>query len=308
MEIRQLRYFACTFESGSITRAAAELSIVQSALSLQLNQLEKELGVRLLVRSSRGIVPTAAGQVFYQYVRAILRQLEQARTATRQNIHPLPLVGAVTIGLAPTTASAIALELLRSFRTKHPGVVLHIIEDTAHNLENMLLARKVDLAILFSSKLPDNIESIELTREHMYLVEKKRGSIKFNGRITLEKAMARPLILPSRLSGRRRLIDAAILKHKIHPDIVAEVDSFHTVLSAVADGMAASIQPWSAVMHVKNGLMLTEISAPEVDRPNYLCSMVSDLLSPVISMARELVMEEVMQLVSSDGWKASKPK
>ena len=67
MEIRQLIYFTRIFETGSMTRAATDLSIVQSALSCQLGHLEKELNVRLLVRSSKGIVPTAAGQAFYQF-------------------------------------------------------------------------------------------------------------------------------------------------------------------------------------------------------------------------------------------------
>ena len=92
MEIRQLRYFARTFEMGNITRAAAALSIVQPALSQQLVRLENDLGVRLLVRSSKGIVPTEAGRVFYQYVRAVLRQLDHARSAVQLKTRPLPLV------------------------------------------------------------------------------------------------------------------------------------------------------------------------------------------------------------------------
>jgi LysR family tcuABC transcriptional regulator len=64
MELRQLRYFVRIVELGSMSRAALDLDLVQSALSQQISRLEGELATRLLQRSSKGVVPTEAGLAF----------------------------------------------------------------------------------------------------------------------------------------------------------------------------------------------------------------------------------------------------
>lgn len=80
------------------------------------------------------------------------------------------------------------------------------------------------------------------------------------------------------------------------------------MLGAVADGMAACIQPWSAVARSREGLSISQITDLDLIRPNLLCSVPSELLSPVVSMARELVREEVGHLVKRDGWRSVKGK
>lgn len=66
MELRQLRYFIRIVELGSMSRAAIELDMVQSALSQQISRLEGELGTRLLKRNPRGVEPTEAGTAFFR--------------------------------------------------------------------------------------------------------------------------------------------------------------------------------------------------------------------------------------------------
>ncbi len=304
MEIRQLRYFARTFEMGNITRAAAALSIVQPALSQQLLRLENELGVRLLVRSSKGIVPTEAGRVFYQYVRSVLRQLEHARSAVqlKSSSSPMPLVGAVTMGLAPTTASAIGFNLLQVFRDKHPGVVLNIVEAFAGDLEKMLLSRKLDLAILFSPKLPRDIERTHMVDERIYLILKKKRGTRVPPQVSLREAATHPLVLPTRLHGFRQTLDNAMAQQRLRPNIVAEVDSVSVLMECVAHGLAGTIQPWSAVHRIAGEVSHAEIIDRDLFRPNFLCSLSSELLSPVASVARDLIRDETLKLVAGDGW------
>jgi len=302
MEIRQLRYFARTFETGNITRAAAALSIVQPALSQQLARLESELGVKLLVRSSKGIVPTEAGRVLYQYVRSVLRQLEHARSAVQLKSKPLPLVGAVSIGFAPTTASALGYSVLRLFRSEHPGIVLNIVESFAGDLEKMLLSRKLDLAILFNPRLPRDIERIPLADERIYLIGRKKKGAATPQRISLQKAATRPLILPTRVHGFRQTLDAALSQQKLRPNIIAEVDSVNVLMEAVAHGVAETIQPWSAVHRLADQVCYSEITDRELFRPNYLCSISTELMSPVASVARDVIRDEVRKLMAETGW------
>jgi DNA-binding transcriptional LysR family regulator len=80
LELRQLRYFVKIVEEGSMSRAALELCVAQSALSLQIATLETRLRQKLLMHRSTGVEPTAAGKALYRHAVAILRQVERLLT------------------------------------------------------------------------------------------------------------------------------------------------------------------------------------------------------------------------------------
>src|SRR5690349_20227562 len=82
-EIRQLRYFVAVAERGSVSAAAVDLHLSQSALSETLRKLEVELGVELLSRGSRGVTLTAAGEALLEPARAAIAAFETALDAAR---------------------------------------------------------------------------------------------------------------------------------------------------------------------------------------------------------------------------------
>ena len=84
MELRQLRYFVRVVELGSMTQAANDLSLVQSALSQQITRLESELSTRLLQRTPQGVVPTEAGLAFFREAQLTLRHADQAVRAAQE--------------------------------------------------------------------------------------------------------------------------------------------------------------------------------------------------------------------------------
>ena len=86
MELRQLRYFVRVLELGSISRAALDLALVQSALSQQISRLEGELSTRLLQRTSKGVVATEAGMAFFREAQLTLRHADQAVRADRKSV------------------------------------------------------------------------------------------------------------------------------------------------------------------------------------------------------------------------------
>jgi LysR family tcuABC transcriptional regulator len=103
MELRQLRYFVRVVELGSMSRAAVDLDVVQSAVSQQIARLEGELATRLLQRGSNGVTATEAGLAFFQQAQLALRHADEAGRAAQQS----RLSGRVSVGLAPTTASVL---------------------------------------------------------------------------------------------------------------------------------------------------------------------------------------------------------
>ena len=114
MELRQLRAFVKVVEVGSISRAALDLNVVQSALSQQITKLESELSTRLLQRSPQGVTPTEAGVAFFREAQLTLRHAEQAVRVAQDS----RLSGTVSVGLAPTTAAVLGMPLMRALRER----------------------------------------------------------------------------------------------------------------------------------------------------------------------------------------------
>ena len=114
MDLRQLRYFVGIVQAGSLSRAADQLHVAQSAISHHLASLESELGRQLVTRGPKGILLTEAGGVLYRHAEAILRQVEFAKqdALSVQNVPS----GRVSIGFPVALASLLGYELLVRIR------------------------------------------------------------------------------------------------------------------------------------------------------------------------------------------------
>lgn len=168
MELRHLRYFVAVAEELHFGRAAARLGIAQPPLSMQIRDLETEVGVRLLARTSRRVELTAAGRVFLIGARNILAQLESVISDT-QRAHRGE-TGQLRMGFVSSAAYEVLPSLLRTFRGSYPDVVLRL--HTATTLEQVaaLRDRRFDLGLL---RLPVDDEGLAwrvITEEQLVAV------------------------------------------------------------------------------------------------------------------------------------------
>src|SRR5258706_4260991 len=170
VNLRRLKYFVKIVDLGSLTQASEVLHIAQPALSQQLATLEGEFQQQLLVRTKRGVTPTEAGKVLYRHAQVILRQFEQARADVKTSGRVLS--GQVSVGLAPgTAASALALPLLRTVRARHPDVVLHLNENFGATLTELVLAGRMDMAVLYGGNgVVSGLAFEPLLTEELFLV------------------------------------------------------------------------------------------------------------------------------------------
>lgn len=313
MELRQLRYFVRVVELGSMSRAALDLDVVQSALSQQIGRLEGELATRLLQRTPRGVAPTEAGAAFYREAQLTLRHAEQAVRSARE----ARLSGTVSVGLAPTTAGALGLPLMQAMRERYPDVRLHMVESMSGHLAAMLQARQLDLAVLFDMRLYVGAEAPAAQRwqvqplleEDLFLI---RSAARVRRRAPTELALAElgdePLILPTGPHGLRSTLDTAFAEARVTPRVVLEVDSLAMLMAAVDAGLGATLQPWAAVRRFPDAVQrfhLARIVSPTVRRANLLCSLAEDELSPVALATRVLLAECARRLVTDGTWRGA---
>ena len=197
MEMRQLKYFLAVANSGSLSRAALEVFVAQSALSKQIAELEDELGVKLLSRSRTGVSVTEAGQIFYSYAQAILKQLSDVKSAVLSS--PLSIVGSVVLGLPQSVSAALALPLFRAAREKLPGVSLHLNEELTGNMVDQLRQGRVDLAIFSPITTYADVMFTAFVEEEFYLLrgDETSGDYPQSGDMDLARVARHALIMPA---------------------------------------------------------------------------------------------------------------
>jgi LysR family tcuABC transcriptional regulator len=325
MELRQLRYFVRVVEIGSISRAALDLNLVQSALSQQISRLESELSTRLLQRTAQGAVPTEAGLAFFCEAQLTLRHAEQAMRAAQQS----RLTGTVSVGLAPTTAAVLGLPLMLAMRERYPDVRLHMVESLSGHLSAMLNARQLDLAVLFDAPLRTDQSlqtarrwsQLPLLQEDLFLISsasrfalpqtkpgaKPSAKPKAKAAATVEiSALAKlPLIIPTGPHGLRNTLDTAFARAKIRPNVVLEIDSLTMLMEAVDAGLGATLQPWAATGRFTDAadrFAMARIRDAQMKRQNVLCSLSDDELSPAGLAARVVLCDCVRALVQDGKW------
>lgn len=301
MELRQLRYFARVVELGSMSRAALELGVVQSALSQQISRLESELSTRLLQRSAKGVTPTEAGLAFFREAQLALRHADEARRAAQQS----RLSGSVSVGLAPTTASVLGLPLMRALRERYPEVRLHMVESLSGHLASLLNARQLDLAVLFDTHPARRWSVTPLVEEKLFLIQSRRSARALPAALRLRDLRGLPLILPSAGHGLRSTLDAVFARMRVKPDITTEIDSLTMLMDAVDAGLGATIQPWAALGHFADAqerFQLSEIADPQAVRLNSLCSLSDDELSPAALGVRVALAACARELVEAGRW------
>ncbi|KAF1055205.1 MULTISPECIES: LysR substrate-binding domain-containing protein [Delftia] len=310
MELRQLRYFVRIVELGSMSRAALDLDMVQSALSQQVSRLESELSTRLLQRTPRGVVPTEAGVAFFREAQLTLRHAEQAVRSAQQ----ARLSGSVSVGLAPTTSAMLGLPMMQAMRARYPDVRLHMVEGMSGHLTDMLNARALDMAVLFDARLHGGQARAGGRRWQVHpLIEEELFLIRARGRhpeplppqMALADLAGESLILPTGLHGLRSTLDTAFSQARFTPHLVLEVDSLSMVMAAVDAGLGSTVQPWASMGRYADAAQRFEwsrITDKDALRTNLLCSLSEDELSPAALAARVVLIDCVRQLLRGGAW------
>ncbi|CAM5339688.1 HTH-type transcriptional regulator GltC [Thauera mechernichensis] len=304
MELRQLRYLVRTIELGSISQAALDLGIAQSAISLQIQRLEGELSTRLLQRTATGVIPTDAGLAFLAHAQLALRHADGAATAARQS----RLSGQVSVGLAPTTAGIVGYALIEATRSEYPDICIHLVEGLSGHLGEMLNGRELDLAVLFDVDQARRWSIQPLLDERLFFVCAGDACPRAMPTHFAELGDT-PLVLPTHRHGLRRVIDAAFKSLDLHPTVIAEVDSLTVLMHMVGRGMAASLQPWAAMAGERRtgpALHWSEIEDAGTARRNLLCSLSEDELSPAALATRALLRRVVRRLIADGSWQGVK--
>ncbi|WP_322938488.1 LysR family transcriptional regulator [Nocardioides bizhenqiangii] len=155
MQLTTVRTFLAVCRLGSLSSAAAELGYTQSAVSRQVAALEQYVGVPLLERRSRGVVPTAAGDAFRHHARAIAAEADRAVRAARD---ARTTTAPIALGATPSAAAGVVPSALRTVRDEHPAVRWTLVTGLTRELTEAVAAGTLDVAVVTDAPpgLPDD--------------------------------------------------------------------------------------------------------------------------------------------------------
>lgn len=305
MELRQLKYFTVIIESGSFSKAAVACHVVQSALSQQIAALEAELGTHLLVRSTQGVTPTGAGQLFYRHAQHVLRQIDHVKTALQQ--HEGKPSGSVSIGLPTSTAATLSLPLLEACLELYPGIRLHLMEGLSRHMHQALNTGKADMVIQFSGQPTHGLQTTRLLTEELFLVSANHGSVPAHeiGVLPLSRVREMRLLLPERGNGLRDLVEEQLAPFGIAMTPVAELGSLTTILEAAEKGIGATLLPWGAFhrQYHAGTLRAERIENLPLKRDLMLCVSETHPMTEAAQALHGLVTSVVSNLVRQGVWK-----
>lgn len=239
MELRQLRYFAKIVECQSFSEASRQLHITQSTLSQQTRQLEEELGVQLLRRSSHSVEMTDVGEAFLPQA---LRALEEAE-ACKESIAEVMqcLRGTLNIGVT-YTFSPILKEAILLFMKAHPRIRLKIVSHSMAELMDKLLRREIDLALAYKpSQGYEQVESHFLFDNELCVVVAENHPLATRSGISLYDLQHHRMALPAVGLQARAKFDDMNQNKDLDFNVCLELNDVHELIDLVRDSRLVTV-------------------------------------------------------------------
>lgn len=301
MDVKQLESFLAIVEHGSLSRAAEKLHVSASTISSHLSHLEAELGTQLLMRQSRGMLPTKAGEALHRSARPVILAMEEVRYSVAGAA--TDVAGLVRVCLPTSPATILSFPLIEHLLERHPRIRLELFSGFSGHLEEMLTQRRYDMGLLYRSSPIKGLIVEPLVDEDLVLV----GGFEPDNRdeVALADVAELRFVLPSRRHGLRQVVDRAFDAQGMQPEIVAELDTLPAMREVAFGGLAATILSMSGTGFQAGkpyGASLRRIVNPTITRTVALCRSDSTLEQPVVTITAALLAELTRQAVQSGAW------
>lgn len=244
MEFRQLRYFEAVARHLHFTHAAREMLVAQPALSLQIQQLEAELGAQLFDRTTRRVWLTDAGRELLPFAERILAEADDARARLR-DLGQLDS-GRVTLGAQQSlNASGVVPQALLEFRALHPGVDVVLREESAEQSLTLLADGGLDLTLAMID--PETWTDGDLVAEPLFdeplALVVGPGHPLAGAAVDVAQLLTEPFIAFNETAGLRRMLTRLCADAGFQPRIAYESGALGSIRALASAGLGVALLP-----------------------------------------------------------------
>lgn len=291
VSFRQLRVFLEVAQLGSVTRAAEALHLTPPAVSMQIKEIESQVGLQLFDRSGRTLSLSTAGEYFVVHAKRLLAALRDAENAMgrfKRLEHGLLTVGMVS------TAKYFVPRLLAKFTADHPGIDVRLV--VAANREALLTrmdSGDVDLSVMGRPPRELAARSEAFAAHPLVFVCPPGHELLRLGHPPVSALASFPFIVREQGSGTRSAMASFFAEHRFEPRISMEMGSNETIKQAVMAGMGVSFLSLHTVgLELKTGLMqIVDVEGTPVMRTWHVVHLQSKVLSPAAEAFRYFLIE-----------------
>ena len=246
MTIIQLEYLLAVANCGSFSQAAEHCFVTQPSLSMQVKSLEEELGVVLLDRSKKPVVPTEAGEVVLEQVRETLRSFNYIREA----VHELKgeTAGKLRLGVIPTIAPYLMHRFMPTFVKEYPKVELEISEMKTADIVEALKRDQLDAALVAGGTCGEGIQEYDLFNDRFWLYVSPENPLFERSNVRIEDIDLKDLVILSAGNCMRdQIIELCQAKRQMPSHFSFESGSLETLMRIVDCTQSLTIIPEMAI-------------------------------------------------------------
>lgn len=249
MTIIQLEYLLAVANCGSFTLAAEHSFVTQPSLSMQIKALEDELGVVLLDRTKKPVIPTEAGEVVIERAREALHAYHRISEAVAELKGETS--GRLRLGVIPTIAPYLLHRFIPAFTANYPHVELEISEMKTHDIVDALRHDRIDAALVAGGTCGPGINQIELFSDRFYAYVSPRNPLYERTNIRIEDIDLRDLLLLSPGNCLRdQITELCQAKREVPSHFAYESGSLDTLMRIVDCTSCLTIIPEMAVAYI----------------------------------------------------------
>lgn len=299
MEIQQIKCLLAVADTLHFGRAAQGLNMLPASLGRHIKMLEENLGVRLLLRTTRRVALTDAGQEFVVAAKDIVERIEQLETTfrARQKLQSEVL----RIGVIDSAAAGLMPQLLPHLNARHPDIAVEMLEQKTIRLLPRVLTGRLDIAIVRPPDVWDSrLEYRPLFSETIVVAVPENHRLASKQSISVYDMIDEPLIVPDRAS--RPHSHDLTMKLFLEAGLTARVSQIaeekQTIVSLVSTGVGLAIVPkWASRLGIE-GVSFVNLAAPDAPRKDAL-ELAAVWLCDTRHPARDSLLE-VLETYSAD--------
>jgi DNA-binding transcriptional LysR family regulator len=293
-----LRSFLALFDRGNFHKAAEQLHMSQPALSRRLRTLETRLGTPLFERSTRNVMPTAAGRQLETIARRILDDWDSSILSINRIGKRQP--GQITISSIPTVAIYFLPKAIKHFNRQYPQIRLRILDRSPQEALECVVRREAEFGINMIGAMEGDVAFTQVMEDPYVLACHRNHPLARKKDLTWRNLEGHPLIRIGRdNSGNRAYLDAALTKANVRLDWFYEVNNLTTSLGLVEAGLGATVLPRLATPHGRHPVIVTKsIRSPEVTRTIGVIEPRDGHMSPAAKLFRDVLLADWRSLIA----------
>ena len=238
--LKPLRAFCQVARLGSVSRAAEALYLSQPAVTLQLQALEREMGVQLFDRSGRRLALSREGEALYELARPLVEGIDGLDGVFREHLRGLD-AGTLDIAAGSSTILYLLPGIVEAFRERHPEVRLRLHNVTGEGGLDLLRSDGVDFAVGSMLEVPADLEYASAYKFDPMLILPPGHPLADKPELRLEDLSPFGLILPPQRLTTYRMVDLVFQRAHVPYTVALEVGGWEVIKQYVAMGLGISI-------------------------------------------------------------------